>query len=90
VTYGGHGIAENKVHAQPFVANRAQPNEGIRLRTGMSIAIEPLLTTGSTETWVSDDRWTVNTKNKSCHEEHTIYIHEDHTEIMTLREGETA
>lgn len=85
VRYGGHGLENNKPHAPPFVPNRSNPDEGIRIQPGLTIAIEPLLTPGPTETWVSDDGWTVNLKDINAHEEHTIYIHADHAEIITER-----
>lgn len=83
--YGGHGIEFNKPHAAPFVSNRANPNEGIRIQAGITIAIEPLLTRGSTETYVAEDGWTVVGKQLNAHTEHTIFVHEDHVEIMTDR-----
>ena len=53
--------------------------------SGLSIAIEPMLTFGSTKTWVSEDGWTVMTDNINCHAEHSIYVHEDHVEVITDR-----
>lgn len=92
--YGGHGICINddgtgRPHADPFISNRDSADRGVRLCSGITLAIEPLLTAGSTETWVGPDRWTVYGKMENCHAEHTVFIHETHTEIMTLREGET-
>lgn len=88
--YGGHGLEENVPHAPPFVANRSDKNEGVYLRTNMTIAIEPLLiaNTFSTETKVAEDDWTVVGKDVNAHEEHTLFIHEDRVEIMTAREDE--
>ena len=89
--YGGHGIegVVNGVdvpHAAPFVSNKSTPEEGVRLRAGMSLAIEPLLTIGGTETTVDDDGWTVRTKELNAHFEHSIFIHEDgNVEITTDR-----
>jgi methionyl aminopeptidase len=88
--YGGHGICISKEgqgipHAQPFVANRAHPDEGIRIQAGMTIAIEPLLTRGPTDTYIAPDHWTVIGKQLNAHAEHTIFVHPDHTEIITER-----
>lgn len=92
-TFGGHGISSSKEgvgipHAVPFICNKSELNEGVRAAAGMSLAIEPLLTTGSTKTRVDKDGWTVWCDAEiSCHEEHTIFIHEDHIEIITDRTG---
>lgn len=91
--YGGHGICMTNdgvgiPHARPFVSNRSNPNEGVRIQEGMVIAIEPLLTQGSTETYVDKDGWTVWGKQINCHEEHSIYIHADGPEIITKRKDE--
>ena len=91
--YGGHGICVNndgtgRPHAPPFVSNRSLPHEGVRIQPGMTIAIEPLLTRGSTETYIANDGWTVEGKQLNCHFEHTIFIHEDHIEIITKRPDE--
>lgn len=81
--YGGHGIDENTPHAEPFVANKARPNEGIRIQPGLSIAIEPMVTMKDTRTRVLDDGWTVVTDDISAHNEHTIFVGEDKIHIMT-------
>lgn len=81
--YGGHGLDENQPHAAPFVANKGQPTEGVRMQAGMTIAIEPMLVIGSTETRIQEDGWTVSVNDISAHMEHTIFIHEDRVEVMT-------
>ena len=85
-SYGGHGLEHGKPHAAPFIANRAHVDEGIRIQAGMCLAIEPLLTRGSTETYIAEDNWTVVGKQLNAHFEHTIYVHEAHVEIITARE----
>jgi len=85
-TYGGHGLEWEIPHAFPFVANKADVDEGIRIMPGLTIAIEPMLTDGSTKTWVDQDGWTVWCEaSASAHFEHTIFVHEDHVEIITDR-----
>jgi methionyl aminopeptidase len=86
--YGGHGLCWNTPHAAPFVANKAELNEGIRIVSGLSIAIEPMGTIGSPTTKVLDDGWTVITNNINNHVEHSIFVHSDHVEIITWRENE--
>lgn len=81
--YGGHGINLNNPHAEPFVSNKTKYNEGLRIQTGLVIAIEPMFAIGSAKTKTLDDGWTVVTRDLSCHMEHTIFVHEDHIEIIT-------
>lgn len=88
--YGGHGLEWDTPHATPFVANKSTLDEGIRIQPGLSIAIEPMLTIGSTETSVSDDGWTVMTNDIGAHFEHSIFVHEDHVEIITDRNNDTS
>jgi methionyl aminopeptidase len=84
--YGGHGLDWDIPHAAPFVANRAELNEGIRIQPNLTIAVEPMLTSGSTKTWTDQDGWTVWCEAEIVsHWEHTIYIHEDYVEIITDR-----
>jgi methionyl aminopeptidase len=86
--YGGHGLEYDIPHAAPFVANKSQPDEGCRIMSNMTLAIEPMLTTGSTKTWIDKDGWTVwCDAEMSAHQEHTIFIHEDKVEIITDRNG---
>lgn len=85
VNYGGHGLDWNIPHAPPFVANKAELNEGVRIQPGLAIAIEPMLVIGQPTTRVSNDGWTVLTDDIGAHFEHSIYVHEDHVEIITDR-----
>lgn len=92
--YGGHGICNHEdgsgmPHAQPFVPNKSNFDEGIRLQAGMTLAIEPMLFPYgfTSETKISKDGWSVYMNCIGLHWEHTIFIHEDHTEIITSREG---
>lgn len=83
--YGGHGLGWNNPHTAPFVANKANINEGIRIQPGLSIAIEPMAVINSAFTKVLDDGWTVVTNDIGSHAEHSIYVHENHVEILTDR-----
>ena len=82
----GHGIGQ-EMHEDPEVPNFGIPNTGARLRPGMVICIEPMLTFGDRHVYVLDDEWTVKTQDKSpaAHYEHTILITEDGYEILTPR-----
>jgi methionyl aminopeptidase len=86
--YGGHGLDWDTPHAAPFVANKAELEEGIRITPGLSIAIEPMLTIGTPTTKVLEDGWTVVTNDVGCHHEHSIFVHSDSVEILTWRENE--
>lgn len=84
VNYGGHFIAENTPHAEPFVTNKSNKNEGVRIQNGMTFAIEPLLVIGQdTTTSVGKDGWTVYTKNISAHFEDTFFVWEDKIHLIT-------
>lgn len=83
--YGGHGLDWDIPHAAPFVENKSEPTKGIRIQPGLAIAIEPMLTLGSIATTTADDGWTVVTPDLSAHFEHSIFVHEDHVEIITDR-----
>jgi methionyl aminopeptidase len=85
--YGGHGLDWDVPHAAPFVPNKAELNEGVRIQPGLAIAIEPMLVLGSTNTKTLDDGWTVVTDDIGAHFEHSIFVHEDHVEIITDRRG---
>ena len=81
--YGGHGVGSN-MHEDPFVFNYRTGNKTI-LKTGMTIAIEPMLNLGRDDVYVLDDDWTVVTADSkaSAHFEHTVLVGEDGPEILT-------
>lgn len=83
--YGGHGLDWDIPHASPFVENKSDGTKGIRIQPGLAIAIEPMLVLGSTTTTTLDDGWTVVTPDLSAHFEHSVFVHEDHVEIITDR-----
>lgn len=85
--YGGHGIGRN-MWEDPHVPNHGDPHQGIRLRPGMTFAIEPMLNLGGDETrGPLDDGWTVVTADGSlsAHFEHTVVITSGEAEILTPR-----
>ena len=83
--YTGHAIGQ-AMHEQPSIPNFGQPGAGARLRVGNVLAIEPMLVTGSPETDVLDDDWSVVTSDGSwaAHAEHTVAITPDGPEILTV------
>lgn len=82
----GHGIG-TCVHEKPDVPNYGKANSGMVLKSGMTIAVEPMLTLGSPKVYISDDDWTIVTGDgkNSAHFEHTILITDDGYEILTKR-----
>ncbi|MGC4961954.1 type I methionyl aminopeptidase [Gordonia sp. DT218] len=84
--YGGHGIGR-EMHMEPFLANEGKPNRGPVLVVGSTLAIEPMLTLGTTETSVLDDDWTVVTDDgsRAAHWEHTVVVTGDGPRILTTR-----
>lgn len=82
----GHGIGR-EMHEDPEVPNYGVENTGPRLKPGMVICIEPMLTFGHREVMLESDEWTVKTLDHSdaAHFEHTILITEDGCEILTPR-----
>lgn len=86
--YGGHGIGR-RLHEEPHVPNYGVAGRGQMLRTGMAIAIEPMLNLGTWRTRTLEDGWTVVTADGrlSAHFEHTMAVGEEGAEVMTrLRE----
>lgn len=80
----GHGIGK-ALHEAPQIPNYGEPGRRIKLKEGMTFAIEPMLTETETETIFNKDKWTVRTRNGclSTHFEHTIVITEDGPEILS-------
>jgi len=87
--YVGHGIG-NKMHEEPEVPNFGKRGHGMRLQSGMTLAIEPMINTGGYDIKVLSDGWTVRTKDGklSAHYENTIVITDDAPEILTNIDGE--
>jgi methionyl aminopeptidase len=83
--YGGHGIGSS-MHMDPFLPNHGDPGHGPRLRPGMALAVEPMLTAGDPETKELADGWTVVTADggRAVHWEHSVAVTEDGPEVLTL------
>ena len=82
----GHGIGTD-MHEDPEVPNYGTPNTGPRLKEGMVICIEPMLTLGERYIYMEDDNWTIKTEDglPAAHYEHTILVTKDGYEILTPR-----
>ena len=81
----GHGIGRN-LHEDPSVPNFGHKGKGVRLASGMTLAIEPMVNQGEYDVLVLDDDWTVVTEDGSlsAHYENTILVGPDKCEILTL------
>jgi methionyl aminopeptidase len=84
----GHGVGRH-YHEDPHIPNFGEPGRGPRLSEGMTIAIEPMITSGSPEVLVEEDGWTIRTADgsMSAHFEHTVAITEEGPRILTPRVG---
>jgi methionyl aminopeptidase len=80
----GHGIGRD-MHEDPQIPNYGNPDRGPRLKSGMALAIEPMINLGTYEVETLDDGWTVVTGDakRSAHFEHTIIITEQGPQILT-------
>jgi methionyl aminopeptidase len=83
--YVGHGVGR-QMHEDPQIPNYGSPNSGPVLRSGMVIAIEPMVNTGDWRTKRDADNWTVRTLDGSlsAHFEHTLAITDGEPEVLTL------
>ena len=81
----GHGIG-TEMHEDPDIPNFRMNHKGIRLRPGMTLAVEPMITLGRPEVAWLDDGWTVVTEDGSlaAHYENTILITDGEPEILSL------
>ncbi len=82
----GHGVGLS-VHEDPSVPNLPMSGPNPRIQPGMVLAIEPMINLGVPEVNELDDGWTIVTADGkiSCHEEHTVAVFADHTEVLTDR-----
>ena len=79
----GHGVGTS-IHEEPDVPNY-YVKTNIRLKKGMVLAIEPMLTLGKRYIYMEDDDWTIKTEDglPSAHFEHTIVVTDNGYEILT-------
>src|SRR5918997_4734060 len=84
--YGGHGIGR-QMHEDPHVPNVGRPDRGVVLRSGLTLAIEPMLTLGSEDSTTLEDGWTVITADGSlsAHFEHTVVVGPTGGRVLTRR-----
>ncbi len=81
----GHGIGSN-MHEEPQIPNFKQIGRGMKLRAGMTLAIEPMVNIGGYDVWILEDDWTVVTRDHSlsAHYENTVLITDGEPEVLSL------
>ena len=81
----GHGIGE-ELHEEPQIPNYGEAKQGYKLRSGMCIAIEPMINSGSKDIFTASDGWTILTKDglPSAHFEHTIAITDQGPKVLSV------
>ena len=80
----GHGIGR-KMHEDPQVPNYGRRGNGVLLKQGMCLAIEPMITMGDRNVYMDPDRWTIRTRDgkPAAHFEHTIAVRRGEAEILS-------
>jgi methionyl aminopeptidase len=89
--YVGHGIGRS-MHEPPEVLNYRTRDRGARVRPGLCVAVEPMITRGARFTQVLEDDWTVVTDDgaRASHWEHTVAVLEDGIWVLTAHDGGAA
>ncbi|MGI8664509.1 MAG: type I methionyl aminopeptidase [Jatrophihabitans sp.] len=83
--FGGHGVGRT-MHESPHIPNDGRPGRGLRLRPGLTIAIEPWFLAGGQNAYrVDDDGWTIRSADGSrgAHFEHTVAITDEGPRVLT-------
>jgi methionyl aminopeptidase len=83
----GHGVGKS-LHEEPEVPNYGKRGNGLKLREGLVIAIEPMINLGKKEIFCADDEWTILTADgkPSAHFEHSICVRKDKADILSTFE----
>ena len=86
--YVGHGIG-TEMHLDPQVPNYRVREKGPTVRSGLTVAIEPMVTLGTAETRVLEDDWTVITTDgsRAAHWENTVAVTDDGLWVLTALDG---
>jgi len=82
--YCGHGVG-SELHEDPEIPNFGAAGHGIRLKAGMTFAIEPMINALGDDVYIHRNGWTVIPKSHSmsAHFEHTVAVTENGVEILT-------
>jgi methionyl aminopeptidase len=82
--FGGHGLGRT-MHEDPHVPNRGRAGRGLKLRAGMTLALEPWFARTTDRIVVDPDGWTIRSADgsRTAHSEHTVAITEDGPRVLT-------
>jgi methionyl aminopeptidase len=80
----GHGVGRS-YHEEPQIPNFGEPGRGPLLQTGMTLAIEPMITVGGPDVYLHDDEWSISTTDGSmaAHFEHTVAVQDGAARVLT-------
>jgi methionyl aminopeptidase len=80
----GHGVGRS-YHEEPQIPNFGDPGRGPLLQTGMTLAIEPMITAGGPDVYLHDDDWSISTQDGSlaAHFEHTVAVTDASPRVLT-------
>lgn len=83
----GHGVGK-QLHESPEVPNYGKRGKGPKLKTGMVLAIEPMINLGERQIVQEQDGWTIRTRDRmpSAHFEHTVAVMNGHPEVLTTHQ----
>ena len=89
--YVGHGIGRS-MHEEPPVFNYRVRDRGPRVKPGLVVAIEPMVTLGGIDTYTREDKWTVATSDgtMAAHWEHSVAVHSGGIWVLTAEDGGAA
>lgn len=89
--YVGHGIGRS-MHEEPPVFNYRVRDRGPRVKPGLVVAIEPMVTLGGIDTYTREDEWTVATSDgtMAAHWEHSVAVHSGGIWVLTAEDGGAA
>jgi methionyl aminopeptidase len=80
----GHGVGRS-YHEEPQIPNFGDPGRGPLLQTGMTLAIEPMITAGGPDVFLHDDEWSISSQDGSlaAHFEHTVAVTDASPRVLT-------
>ncbi|MGO1052300.1 type I methionyl aminopeptidase [Crossiella sp. CA198] len=86
--FGGHGLGRT-MHEDPHVSNKGRAGRGLKLRAGMTLALEPWFARTTDQIVLDPDGWTIRSADgsRTAHSEHTIAITEAGPQVLTERLG---
>ncbi|OBG94377.1 type I methionyl aminopeptidase [Mycobacterium sp. E136] len=89
--FGGHGLGRT-MHEDPHVPNTGRPGRGLKLRPGLTLALEPWFAAGTNKIVYDPDGWTIRSADgsRTSHSEHTIAITDGPPLVLTRRERVTS